>query len=71
MQHVEDTIAAISTPPGRGGLGIIRISGHQALAVAKKVFRPGSISFRELQPNQAALGKVIDPGNQREVDRRC
>ena len=69
MQHVEDTIAAISTPPGRGGLGIIRISGHQALAVAKKVFRPGSISFRELQPNQAALGKVIDPGNQREVDQ--
>ncbi len=69
MHHVEDTIAAISTPPGRGGLGIIRVSGSRALAVAKKVFRPGSIPFRELKPNQATLGKVIDPSNQREVDQ--
>jgi len=36
----EDTIIAISTPPGQGGLGIVRLSGKRALAVAKKVFKP-------------------------------
>jgi tRNA modification GTPase len=36
----EDTIIAISTPPGQGGLGIVRLSGKKALAIAKKVFNP-------------------------------
>ncbi len=31
-----DTIAAISTPPGEGGISIVRISGEEALDVAKK-----------------------------------
>lgn len=35
-----DTIAAISTPPGEGGVGIVRISGSGAFNVAKKIFRP-------------------------------
>jgi len=69
MQPVEDTIAAISTPLGRGGLGIIRISGNQALSIAKKVFRPNSIPFQKLKPTQATLGKVIEPRNHRDVDQ--
>ena len=36
----EDTIIAISTPPGHGGLGIVRLSGKRSLAVAKKIFKP-------------------------------
>lgn len=36
--HLEDTIAAIATPPGEGGVGIIRISGSYALDVAERVF---------------------------------
>ena len=35
---LDDTIAAISTPIGQGGIGIIRLSGKDALAVADKVF---------------------------------
>lgn len=35
----EDTIAAIATPPGTGGLGVVRLSGPQALAVADALFR--------------------------------
>lgn len=44
----EDTIIAISTPPGQGGLGIVRLSGKRALVIAKKLFRPrkGRISVR-------------------------
>lgn len=36
----EETIAAISTPPGAGGIGIIRMSGKQALHILRSLFRP-------------------------------
>ena len=36
--NLDDTIAAISTPIGQGGIGIIRLSGKEALAVADKIF---------------------------------
>ncbi len=36
--QAEDTIAAIATPPGEGALGIVRVSGEQAIAMASKVF---------------------------------
>ncbi|MBI4432181.1 MAG: tRNA uridine-5-carboxymethylaminomethyl(34) synthesis GTPase MnmE [Candidatus Omnitrophica bacterium] len=57
-----DTIAAISTPPGEGGLGVIRLSGPQALAIADKVFKPKS----KILPSQqktftAQLGQLVDP----------
>lgn len=35
----EDTIAAVATPPGKGGIGIVRVSGKDALAIAGQVFR--------------------------------
>jgi len=45
----EDTIIAISTPPGQGGLGIVRLSGKRALIIGKKLFRPrkGRITVRK------------------------
>ncbi len=36
--HMDDTIAAISTPPGEGGVGIVRLSGPQAIAIAARLF---------------------------------
>lgn len=56
---MEDTIAAIATPIGKGGIAIIRLSGNQALAIAEK-FIVSRIKLRELQPRHALLGKVID-----------
>lgn len=38
MYILDDTIAAISTPPGEGGIAIIRISGEDAISVADKIF---------------------------------
>jgi tRNA modification GTPase len=35
-----DTIAAISTPLGEAGIGIVRLSGPQAFAIAHRLFRP-------------------------------
>ena len=38
-QHTNDTICAISTPPGVGGIAVIRISGPQALETADRIWR--------------------------------
>ena len=44
--NTQDTIAAIATPPGRGGVGIIRVSGKLAETVAQKILKR-SLSVRE------------------------
>ncbi len=60
-----DTIAALATPPGRGGIGIIRLSGPRAPAIARRVCQ------RELRPRRAHYcgfharergGELIDSG---------
>jgi tRNA modification GTPase len=58
----DDTIAAIATPLGEGGLAVIRLSGPQTLAVADKSFEP--IGKSSLQPSKAAThtihyGKIV------------
>jgi tRNA modification GTPase len=42
----EDTIAAISTPPCEGGIAVIRMSGHEAIKIAKKAFRGNDDIFK-------------------------
>jgi tRNA modification GTPase len=39
MLNLDDTIAAIATPPGEGGIGVIRLSGPQAIEIASKLFQ--------------------------------
>ena len=50
----EDTIAAISTPVAAGGIGMVRISGPQALEVADRVFR--SVSGKQVQQTEGYRG---------------
>jgi len=60
---VHDTVAAISTPPGPGGVGMVRISGPDAMAVGQKIFSPlGSDPSPEPQPRKAIVGRVHYPG---------
>ena len=40
----ESTIAAVSTPPGEGGVAVIRISGGQSHAIVRKIFVPAANS---------------------------
>ncbi len=54
------TIAAISTPPGKGGVAVIRISGDDALGIAKKIFRPrGKISLEKIIPRIQIYGDIL------------
>jgi tRNA modification GTPase len=52
---LQDTIAAISTPPGRGGLGVVRISGRDASGIAKKILRSAV-----LEPWRAHVAELLD-----------
>ncbi len=63
-----DTIAAIATPPGEGGVGIVRLSGPAVWEIADRLFQPldkTPISVRE--HGTFAYGKIID-GNGEEID---
>ena len=54
MFSTEDTIVAIATPPGRGGLGVVRISGAQATKVTSKIIERQA----PLTPRRATLTLV-------------
>jgi tRNA modification GTPase len=56
-----DTIAAIATPPGEGGVGIVRISGSQVWAVADAIFRAlDGVAVSEREHGTFAYGKVVE-----------
>ncbi len=56
-----ETIAAISTPRGEGGIGIVRISGDEALDILTKVFKPKSgKAIKELRNFSINFGHLID-----------
>ena len=61
-----DTIAAISTPPGEGGISIIRISGDKTFDVVEQIFKGKDL--RQVQSHTINYGHIVDPGTQQEVD---
>ena len=52
-----DTIVAISTPPGRGGIGVVRLSGPQARAISEAVCR----LRHPLAPGRVRIAEILDP----------
>lgn len=55
--HQDDTIVAVSTPPGRGGIGVVRLSGADARRIAGEILRLGD---KSLEPRRASLAELID-----------
>ena len=65
MNNFADTIAAISTPPGKGGVAIIRISGHDALTIGAKIFKPtNAMPFENATPRMQVRGNIFTNGEQ-------
>jgi len=56
----EDTIAAISTPLGEGGIGIVRISGPEALKISGKIFKAKRIDLNEIKSHKMIYGHIHD-----------
>ena len=61
----EDTIAAIATAAGEGGIGIVRISGDESLDILKKIFVPVS---RVIEPRVLSYGHVVDYRDGKVID---
>ena len=59
FMSVTDTIAAVSTPRGKGGIAVIRVSGADTVAVLKRVFSPGGVAPWDA-PRRACFGKITD-----------
>ena len=55
--NLDDTIVAIATPPGRGGIGVVRLAGPEACAIAAPMLR----LRHELEPSGAVFGELIEP----------
>src|SRR5712672_1438829 len=62
--NLDDTIVAIATPPGRGGIGVVRLAGPEARTIASSMLR----LKHELAANRALFGEVIDPATVERID---
>jgi tRNA modification GTPase len=65
----ETTIAALASPPGTGGISIVRMSGPQATAIATRLFRRSSgESLSAFQSHRLYYGHIADPDDGRIID---
>jgi tRNA modification GTPase len=55
--NLDDTIVAIATPSGRGGIGVVRIAGPEARSITNPMLR----LKHELEPGRAVFGELIEP----------
>ncbi len=63
----QDTIAAIATPIGRGGIGVIRMSGPRSLEIVRQIFRPRNLRT-DFKSHRLYLGQLYDPSSRRPID---
>ena len=66
---ITDTIAAVSTPYGKGGVALLRISGDRAVEIAARVFLPaGGKRLGDMDANYMTYGRIIDAADGTQVD---
>ena len=64
-----DTIAAISTAPGIGGIGIIRLSGKECFLILDKIFKAKNPEkINNIKGYSMKYGKIVDPKNEEIID---
>ena len=67
MVSSDDTIVAISTPPGTGGIAVIRMSGRDSFSIAECIFK-GKSSPLKVKSHSVIYGRVVDPETKEEID---
>jgi len=65
---IPDTIVAVATPPGAGAIGMIRVSGPQALVVVQEVVRPRSGTLDAQRPAVLRRADIVDPAHGEILD---
>ena len=64
-----DTISAVATAIGEGGIGIIRMSGKDSLHIGNRIFEGSKgRQVHDMASHTAAFGRIIDPDNKRPID---
>ena len=63
-----ETIAAISTPPGEGAIGIVRLSGEEAIEIADRVYKSGTKKLTEQKTHTLHYGHIENPKTGETVD---
>ena len=66
MFELNDTIVALATPPGRGGIGVIRLSGPRSLHILRKLVACDDF---DPEPSLLTLRSLIDPATNETLDR--
>ncbi len=72
--HLDDTIVAIATPSGRGGIGVVRLSGAEARNIARPMLRvahghdPSASLRASFEPGHAHFGELIEPSTGERID---
>lgn len=61
MYSTESTIVALSTPPGSGAIGVVRLSGPEAVSIIDKLFGPKKIA--EQTTHTLHFGRIVEPGS--------
>ena len=62
--NLDDTIVAIATPPGRGGIGVVRLSGPDARRIAEPMLR----LKHSIEAGRALFGELIEPATAQRID---
>lgn len=63
-----DTIAAISTPPGEGAIGIVRLSGDDAVAIVDRLYQAGSKRLADVASHTINYGHIYNPKTNEMID---
>lgn len=67
MKDPGETICALSTPPGRSGVAVVRVSGPATRRLISRIFQPKN-SIDPLPARRATLGRIVDPRDGTEID---
>ena len=68
FRMLEDTIIAVATPSGRGGIAIVRLSGKNSLRISSRLFRPGRATLTRAKPRTAVFGRLRDGEGRGDLD---
>ncbi len=67
MADLSDTICALSTPSGRSGIAVVRVSGTKSREIYRKIFKSKN-KIREPKPRLVTMGHIMDPRNGNVID---
>lgn len=67
IHSIQDTIAAIATPPGKGAIAVLRLSGHRSFEIAQSVVK-SNVHFNSVKPASVVYGQILSTESAEPID---